>query len=181
MMQDRTPEEIAVEQLAAEPLDDTDTSLLREVADLLATVDPVPRDLVQRIQFALALDEMFAEVAQITRMPVDALATRGETQAGTRTESLTFSAESLSAMVTVTRATSDALRIDGWIAPPGPMTVRLRMQGGRAETTADDSGRFVFTDLPEGFAQLSFHPVEPDGAPGSDDAENSVVTPLFQL
>jgi hypothetical protein len=178
MTQDRTPEELAVDSLAAEPLDDTDASLLREVADLLATVDPVPRDLVQRIQFALALDEMFTEVAQITRMPLDALATRGETQAGTRTESLTFSAESLSAMITVTRATPDSLRIDGWIAPPGPMTVRLRMQGERAETTADDSGRFVFTDLPEGFAQLSFHPVE---EAGSDDAEAAVVTPLFQL
>jgi hypothetical protein len=175
MTQDRTPEEIRLDALAAEPLDDSDASLLREVAELLTKVDPVPRDLVQRVRFALALDEMFAEVAQITRMPLDALATRGETQAGTRTESLTFSAESLSAMITVTRVTPDSLRVDGWIAPPRPMTVRLRMQGDRSETTADESGRFVFTDLPEGFAQLSFHEV------GSDDADAAVVTPLFQL
>jgi hypothetical protein len=175
MTQDRTPEEVALDALAAEPLDDSDASLLREVADLLATVDPVPRDLVQRVRFALALDEMFSEVAQITRMPLDALATRGEAQAGIRTESLTFSAESLSAMITVTRAAPDSLRIDGWIAPPEPMTVRLRMQGDRLETTADESGRFVFTDLPEGFAQLSFHAV------GSDAADAAVVTPLFQL
>lgn len=162
-------------ELAEEHLDAADAALLAEVAALLEQVDPVPADLVERVQFALALDEVFAEVAQLTRLTMDALAVRSEPGVGTRTESLTFSADRLTAMVTVTRAGTDRVRMDGWLAPEGPMHVSLRMQDGTRETTADDAGRFVFEDLPDGFAQLSFRPVD------AEDAESVVVTPLFQL
>jgi hypothetical protein len=162
----------ALEEAASRPMDDSDDAVLREVAQLLLDVDPVPENLVQRIQFSLALDEMFAEVAAITRMPRDAMSVRGDTT-GTRTETLTFSAQRLSAMVTVTRS-PDGVRIDGWVAPAGAIAVRLRMQDEQRETEADESGRFVLEGLPEGFAQLSFHPLDAD-----DDAV--VVTPLFQL
>jgi hypothetical protein len=162
----------ALDEAASRPLDETDDNLLREVAQLLTDVDPVPEDLVGRIQFSLALDEMFAEVAAITRMPLDAMAVRGDT-AGTRTETLTFSAQRLQAMVTVTRS-DDGIRVDGWVAPAGATAVRLRMQDVQHETELDEAGRFVFEGLPEGFAQLSFHPLDAD-----DDAV--VVTPLFQL
>jgi len=163
----------ALDEAAARPLDTTDEALLREVAQLLVDVDPVPEDLVQRIQFSLALDEMYAEVAAITRMPLDAMAVRGETTE-TRTETLTFSAQRLSAMVTVSRV-GEGVRIDGWVAPAGAIVVRLRMQDDQQETEVDESGRFVFTGLAEGFAQLSFHPQD------EQDADAVVVTPLFQL
>jgi len=163
-----------LELAAGRPLDATDEMLLAEVAAVLASADPVPEDLVERIQFSLALDEMYAEVARISRMPADALAVRGEPAAGIRTDTLTFSAERLTAMVTVTRPAPERVRVDGWIAPPAPMRVLLRMQEGSRETTADRSGRFVFEGLPEGFAQLAFH-----GTDGDEDA--TVVTPMFQL
>jgi hypothetical protein len=68
------------------------------------------------------------------------------------------------------------LRLDGWLAPPSAVLVRLRIQAGdQLETLADADGRFSFESLPEGFGQLSFHPV------GDDDAANAVVTPMFQL
>jgi hypothetical protein len=171
-MDDELGAERALDEAAARPLDKTDDNLLREVAQLLTDVDPVPDDLVERIQFSLALDEVFTEVAAITRMPMDAMSVRGDTT-GTRTETLTFSAQRLSAMVTVTRS-DDGVRVDGWVAPPGITAVRLRMQDEQHETEVDESGRFVFEGLPEGFAQLSFHPLDAD-----DDAV--VVTPLFQL
>lgn len=156
------------------PLDEHDLALLAEVEHLYAAIDPVPDDLVERVQFALALDEVYAEVAHLTRMPMDALAVRGDAVTGTRTETLTFSAERLTCMVTVSRM-DDRLRIDGWIAPPAELEIRLRMQGERRQVTADESGRFVIEDLPEGFAQLSFHPTD------VEDAEGVIVTPLFQL
>ncbi|HSV37784.1 MAG TPA: hypothetical protein VLI04_03405 [Nocardioidaceae bacterium] len=159
---------------AERPLDENDVALLAEVQRLYDEADPVPEDLVERVQFALALDEIYAEVALLTRMPMDALAVRGEAVTGTRTETLTFSAERLTAMVTVSRM-GDRLRIDGWIAPPVGLEVRLRMQGERRQVAADESGRFVIDDLPEGFAQLSFHPID------SNDTEGVIVTPLFQL
>jgi hypothetical protein len=172
-MDDEHGAEGALDEAAGRPLDETDDNLLREVAQLLTDVDPVPDDLVERIQFSLALDEMFSEVAAITRMPTDAMSVRGDA-AGTRTETLTFSAQRLQAMVTVTR-TDDGIRVDGWVAPAGATAVRLRMQEEQLETTVDESGRFVFEALAEGFAQLSFHPLD------GDDADAVVVTPLFQL
>ena len=118
----------ALDEAAARPLDTTDEALLREVAQLLVDVDPVPEDLVQRIQFSLALDEMYAEVAAITRMPLDAMAVRGEAT-GTRTETLTFSAQRLSAMVTVSRV--------------GERCPHRRLGGARRRDrrTAADAGR----------------------------------------
>ena len=163
-----------LDQAAARPMDEHDRALHAEVQKLYDQVDPVPEDLIERVQFALALDEVYAEVAHLTRMPTDALAVRGDAVTGTRTETLTFSAERLTAMVTVSRI-GDRLRIDGWIAPAAELEVRLRMQGERRQVVADESGRFVIDDLPEGFAQLSFHPVE------AEDAEGVIVTPLFQL
>ena len=164
-----------LDESAGQPMDEVDDALLREVAQLLTDIDPVPADLISRIQFSLALDEMFTEVARISRMPLETSAVRNDPVAGQRTETLTFSAERLTAMVTVTR-NDGRLRIDGWVAPPAPVRVRLRMQDeADREVLADDSGRFVLDGLPEGFAQLSFHPVDTD-----DDAA-VVVTPMFQL
>ena len=176
----------AVAESAASPMDDLDAALLEEVAQLLTDLDPLPADLVPRIQFSLALEEMYAEVARITRVPIDALAVRSDPAAGVRTETLTFSADRLTAMVTITRTASDRLRVDGWVAPPAAMAVRLRMQEGSQEVLTDDTGRFVFSGLPEGFAQLSFHPVDEVTAAeatghGAAETGGVVVTPLFQL
>jgi len=164
----------AVAAAAEQPLDLLDEAVLHEVAVLLEQVDPVPDDLVERVQFSLALDEVYAEVAHITRLSGDALAVRGEPDSSTRTETLTFSAERLTAMVTVTRAAAEQVRVDGWLAPAAVLRVRVRMQEGVDETVSDESGRFVLEGLPEGFAQLTFEPV--DGQAGE-----RVVTPLFQL
>jgi len=164
------------DELADGLLDGVDAATLQALRGLFDAVDPVPDDLAERVHFALALDEVFDEVARMTRMPQDALAVRGEQTAGTRTETLTFSADRLTAMVTVTRLGQGRLRLDGWLAPPNAVLVRLRTQAGEQfEVRADADGRFSFESLPEGFGQLSFHLV------GEEDAANAVVTPMFQL
>jgi hypothetical protein len=161
--------------LAEQPLDAVDAATLSEIRDLYAGGDPVPDDLVERVKFSLALDEVFDEVARMTRMPLDELAVRGESQ--TRTETLTFSADRLTAMVTVTRTSAGKLRLDGWLAPPTPHRVGLRLQdAGELEVIADEGGRFSFESLDQGFGQLSFRPLDADAGDGS-----TVVTPLFQL
>jgi hypothetical protein len=174
-------DERTLAELSDEPVDDRDLAALRQVRALYDAIDPMPDDLVERIGFALALDEMYDEVARMSRMPVDALSVRGE-QTAKRTESLTFSADQFTAMVTVTRPAPDRLRLDGWLAPAGPWRVRLRLQGGgeESETVADADGRFSFEGLPEGFGQLSFHP-DPGGADAHGEGLGTVVTPLFQL
>lgn len=161
--------------LADQPLDTTDAVMLGEVARLYEEVDPVPDGLTDRLSFALALDELYAEVAEMSRVPMDLAGIRGDL-AAVRTETLTFTAESLTAMITVTHVGPDRVRVDGWVAPAQGLPVRLRMQQGRLETLANAAGRFSFDDLPDGFVQLSFHP-----ATGGDGGGSAVVTPSFEL
>ena len=161
--------------LADQPLDTTDAVLLGEVARLYEEVDPVPHGLTDRLSFALALDELYAEVAEMSRVPTDLAGVRSDL-AAVRTETLTFAAESLTAMVTVTHVGPNRVRLDGWVAPAQRLHVRLRMQQGRVETLADAAGRFSFDDLPDGFVQLSFHPET-----GGNDGGSAVVTPSFEL
>ncbi len=159
-----------VEALATAPLDHEDETLLRELDVLLRRADEVPADLVERVQFALALDELHAEVAEMTRLPLDALAVRADPAVEAATTSLTFRTDELTAMVTVTRTGDDRFRLDGWVAPPLPLRVVARMQEGVLEVISDESGRFVVEDLPGGFAQLVFH-----------HEGGAVVTPMFEL
>lgn len=172
MEDDRT-----LSELADQPIDDQDVVTLEQVRAMYDAADRVPDDLVERVRFSLALDEMFDEVARMSRVPLDAHAVRSEQPAaGTRTETLTFSADRLTAMVTVSRVAPGLLRLDGWLAPPGAFRVRLRLQDrGDREAAADEQGRFSFDRLADGFGQLSFHPAD------DETAENAVVTPLFQL
>jgi hypothetical protein len=156
------------------PLDDTDAAVLAEIAAMLEVVDPMPADLVGRVQFNLALDEMYDEVAEMTRVPDDALAVRTDIADAVRTETLTFAAARLTAMVTVSAAGPGRVRVDGWVTPPGVRRVSLRMQAADRDVTTDDHGRFVADDVREGFVQLVFHPL------GADD-DGLVVTPLFKL
>lgn len=159
-----------VEALATAPLDADDEALLRELDALLRQADPVPDDLVERVQFALALDELHAEVAEMTRMPLDALAVRADPSVEAATTSLTFKTDAFTAMVTITRTGDDRFRLDGWVAPPLPLRVVARMQEGSLEVASDEAGRFVVEDLPGGFAQLVFH-----------HEGGAVVTPMFEL
>jgi hypothetical protein len=169
------PEDQSVLALAAQPLDAEDAAVLDELAQLLEDADPVPADLVSRVQFALALDEVYAEVAQITRVPLDALATRAD-QGVSRAETLTFTARRLSVMVTVSRTGADRVRVDGWVTPPLATEVRVRMQEDERQGSSDETGRFVLADLPAGFAQLVFTlPAEGEEPP------EVVVTPVFEL
>ncbi len=171
-MNDLTPRAAAE---AAASLDTTDQALLDEVATVLDAVDPVPDDLVERVRFALALDEVFEEVATISRVPEDALAVRSDLAEAVRTETLTFTADRLTAMVTVSMSGRGRVRVDGWVSPAGVRRVNLRMQGADEGVTTDESGRFAADGLRSGFVQLVFHALEAEaGGP-------SVVTPLFKM
>ena len=161
--------------LAAQPLDAADTALLAAVAALYDAADPVPADLVDRVKFSLALDEVFDEVAQITRVPADTASVRTDLADAVHTDTLTFAAERLTAMVTVSRAGAGRVRIDGWVSPLGERRVNVRMQGTDLRVLADASGRFVVDDLRGGFVQLVFHPLD------GEDSSGLVVTPLFKL
>ncbi|MGN6575976.1 MAG: hypothetical protein ACTHKG_09820 [Nocardioides sp.] len=160
---------------AAAPLDATDQTLLDEIGTMLDVVDPVPTDLVERVRFALALDEVFEEVAAISRVPQDALAVRSDLAEAVRTETLTFTADRLTAMVTISPTGRGRVRVDGWVSPAGVRRVSLRMQGSDEGVRTDEGGRFAVDGIRSGFVQLVFHALE------SEAGGALVVTPLFKM
>jgi hypothetical protein len=150
-------------------LDDVDQDILDGIAEVYSQIDPVPDDLVVRSQFAITLDALHAEVAELQRWEADTSVARAE--APTEVETITFSGSSLTTMVTINQVDSETVRIDGWSAPGAQVQVELRLENETRRTVADDDGRFVFEDVPHGLAQFLLRPVE--GVP--------VITPSVQL
>ncbi len=127
------------------PMDGTDERILASLATLYATVDPVPFDLVDRIDFALAVAELEADIAELTRGEL--VGARSE-----ETDSVTFTSGSLSLMVTTVRS-AHHVRIDGWVTSPSA-EVDVVGEGVTRTVTADDTGRFSLDEIPRGRAHF---------------------------
>ncbi|MEH1123635.1 hypothetical protein [Micromonospora sp. CPCC 206061] len=149
-----------------------DVTLMRAVHDMWEALDPVPVDLADRVLFTLALEDVEFELMRLQESlaPVGA---RGPETAAT----MTFAAESLTVMVTVSDAGPRQRRIDGWIAPGAALRVELRTARGVQETVADADGRFAFAALPTGLMQIMIHPTAGAAVP----LHRSVATPPVQL
>lgn len=123
-------------------------AMMTEVARLVNELDPPPAGLVERAQFAIAIDDIDVEVARWANdRPLAGV--RGGTP-GT----ITFFVGDLTVMVNVTR-TGERHRIDGWLVPAGEHGVEVRVADhGSTETVADEGGRFVLTEVPRGTTQI---------------------------
>jgi hypothetical protein len=156
------------ERRPGESLFPDDHALLAELNRFVDELDPPPADLVERVQFALALESLDVEVARWERD--DALAgVRGGDQ-GT----ITFTVSDLTVMINLTKVGAHH-RIDGWLVPAGEYGVEVRVaEHGSSTTTADEGGRFVLDDIPCGTTQIVVHL---DG----DNARRTVVTPTVVL
>jgi len=152
-----------------EPIDDTDVALLSGLRELYGDLDPMAADLVERIQFALALEDLDVEVFRASATSGAAAGVRGAEE----TRTITFDSDSLTIMFSISPAGSAAVRLDGWLAPPAAHRVELRTERGPMETNADADGRFAVDDVPHGLAQLVVHP--------AGSGARSVVTPSVVL
>jgi hypothetical protein len=174
-----TPSNPSLEELAAQPIDDRDVAALNRIAALFDRLDPVPAGLVDRIRFGITLDALHAEIAELQR-DNDLVGVRSTGAADTQT--VTFTSASLTVMITISPSGAERVRIDGWVAPGGGVQVQLRLAADTARdgaaqtrsTTGDPDGRFVFTDVPRGFAQFVVR--QPSGVD-----RPPVVTPSIEL
>ncbi|MGO4601903.1 hypothetical protein [Terrabacter sp. 2YAF2] len=158
-------------------IDARDIANLGHVRDLFGHADPVPSDLAERVKFAITVHALHAEVAEL--MDSALLTTRGAevTVEPTPTESVTFTAASLSLMVSAGPMDSDELedrvRVDGWVTTPGARVQAVTAEGS-SSVISDANGRFVLDDLPHG----PVHFVVTD--PGNEDTR-PVITPTIQI
>ena len=162
------------ELLADEPLDDLDAVILAAVRDGFAELDPPPADLDERSRFAIRTD-LDAELSVL----LEDESTLATTRDGNPARTLTFESPGATVMVTVS-GDEGRTRLDGWIAPPAPCPLTVRVSDGTEpggvvlHAVADRSGRFVVDGLSGAFAQLTVQPAE--GGPPT-----TVTTAPFRL
>lgn len=156
--------------MGLEPFDSTDELILRELREVAARLDPCPADLAERVTFALTVQALQAEVAELTSQ-AELVSRSFATQEPAEATTVTYSTEGLSIMISVSHEGAGRARLDGWLTC-GPAEVDLDMGGQGTRTVhADGAGRFVFTDLPPGTAHVLVRPAE----------GRLVVTPQFAL
>lgn len=147
-----------------------DDEMMTQVARLVNELDPPPPGLIERTQFAIALDRVDALDFEVARLADD------RPLAGVRggmPGTITFFVGDLTVMVNVTR-TGERQRIDGWLVPAGEHGVEVRVfDHGSTKTTADEGGRFVLTEVPRGTTQILVRM--------NADRPRTVVTPTVDL
>ncbi|HUG86199.1 MAG TPA: hypothetical protein VMM13_16665 [Euzebya sp.] len=154
-----------------DPWDPADTTILAEVEELYARLDPPPAGLEDQLKLALTVHALHAELAELTAVPL-AEATRSD--AAARTDTVTFTSGTLSLMVSLSDLTDTTATVDGWVTRGGAR-VELQVANMVRTATADAHGRFVMRAVPRGRAHFIMwpNPDRPDDRP--------VVTPTIDL
>jgi len=157
--------------VAAGGLDVDDARILQRLAAMVERADPVPAGLVESIGMALTIEAMHAELAELHLVGEPALAVRADEtsiEAGT----ITFTTDVLTVMISV-HAEAGKVRVDGWAAPAGELSVELHQGGDVTTTTSDADGRFSFSDIERGPARLVLR--------RPSDPTVPIVTPQIEL
>lgn len=139
------------------PMDRADLRILADLQAIYDAVDPMPEMLPELVMFGLEALDFEAEFARLVESE---LAVSGA--AGTRSvehaRRVTFASDNLTVMVVVNPQRDGRVRLDGWAAPGGRLHAELRVGESTMTAECDESGRFVFEEVPAGPAQLVLHP-----------------------
>jgi hypothetical protein len=151
--------------------------LLAVVRSVYDANDPVPEGLVERMQ------SMAQEAAEDLGISMDlelmTLLEQSTTLAGTRGEATTRSVYTLRFvhgqldLLLRVAPEGERSRIDGWVVPPEPITVRVVHDDGTVlAALVSETGRFDIPDVPLGLVRLRLEP---------HDDRPPFVTPSFEI
>lgn len=155
-----------------ELLDSEDLALLGEVREVFDVLDPVPASLGDRVKFALTVQALEGEVAQLQRLSAEGVGVRSVDYA--RAQTVTFTSDSITAMVTISALDAETVRVDGWVTG-GRVEVELRERSRSSFLATDADGRFVFERIARGLAQFVLRPLD------SGAQARPVITPTIEL
>lgn len=145
--------------------------LLRVVRDVWERRDPVPEHLVAAMQAtaAMATSDLDTELMELVERSAELAGARGSTA-----YTLRFVHDDTDLLLRVA-VDGDHSRVDGWVVPPEPMTVRALPGELPAPYAAviTESGRFELTDLPLGLLRLRLEP--------HDTTRPAFATPTFEI
>nr|CEL20436.1 hypothetical protein [Kibdelosporangium sp. MJ126-NF4] len=145
-----------------------DDEILADLDRLMEQFDPPPAGLIERVQFAIELEDLDVEVARWEQ--ADAFA---GVRSGGDHGTITFTVGDLMVMINLTRI-GESHQIDGWLVPPGEHSVEVRVAGhGSHDTRSDEDGRFVLDRVPRGTTQIV---IQFEGPPS-----RTVITPTVLL
>lgn len=146
-----------------------DARMFARLRSLWNDVDPVPAGLIDRMVATVAADGLNREYALLTLVEGQLGAVRGEADALT----LQFSDGSTSILLHVTTTASGRRRVDGWVDTAAAEIVLT--QGERSRSTPpEETGRFVFDDVPPGLTRVRLTTV-------IGDESRTLSTPQFEL
>lgn len=145
--------------------------LLGVVRDVWERHDPVPEHLVASMQAAAAMaaSDLDAELMELVERSTELVGARG---AGAYTLRFVHGDTDLLLRIAVD---GDRSRVDGWVVPPEPMTIRALPGEVPASHAAvvTESGRFELTGLPLGLLRLRLEP--------HDATRPAFATPTFEI
>ncbi|WP_240643833.1 hypothetical protein [Antribacter gilvus] len=180
------PDELGPDGLGYDPdeaPDDVDVAVLAAVARIANLVDPVPAGLVERAQFAATLASLECELMELSYIEAPLTGVRGSDSlsgmagdaAPVEARTITFTHDTLTVMISLSGADGGRVRVDGWAAPSGALTVELLRPGAEAlSVESDEDGRFAFESVDRGPASLVVRRSEAEGA-------GAVSTPVIEL
>lgn len=152
--------------------------LLTVVREMYAANDPVPDGLVTRMQTtaALAVDErgigMELELMVLLERSSELVGARSQGQMARAVYTLRFVHGQIDLLLRVA-PDGDHSRIDGWIVPPEPITVRVLHENGSTHSTViSDTGRFDISQIGLGLVRLRLEP---------HDDRPPFATPSFEI
>lgn len=151
---------------ADELLTSEDVALLRDIGAAAVEHDPLPEAMIERLLLAVSLELMEAELATLADLRLEAA--RAET---TAVETITFTASSLSLMITLTRD-DEGVRIDGWVTAGG-VEVELHAGGAVESALSDATGRLTWAPVPPGPVRFLIRPGREGAKP--------VLTPIIEV
>lgn len=133
--------------------------------------DPPPEGLVVRMQSvaALAASDLDVELMELVERSTELVGARGSAA-----YTLRFVHEDTDLLLRVA-IDGEQSRVDGWIVPPQPMTVRaLQAEQPRSyDAVVSDTGRFELTGLPLGLLRIRLEP--------HDRQRPAFATPAFEI
>jgi hypothetical protein len=155
----------------------SDDDLLAGIRVHWTSRDPVPDDLVARLQTAAALaasdTDLDIELMLLVERTEELAGARG---ASTTAYTLRYAHGGVDLLL---RVSSDGAssRLDGWVVPPSPITVTVQrdIDTGWVDETALEvtgTGRFELAGLPPGMLRLRLEPA---------DGSTSFQTPAFEI